>query len=469
MVAEPTNESAPSAPRRRSMPCHLMVLVLYLLMTGARVELQDNIMDEEEYKYIDPEEELMVDLETKEKEAAVVEEDWCLEPLKAFFLSRKVKTWIGTTAGYEEVNLYRMGTGFYDLEELYYQNNGSQLVGMRSSTQIWDWNLDLKKSGRTSEDVLVAADELANRQVEDWTLDFLEKITYGSDFMSDLNEVVNSMNGKFNYTSCVASALLWNHVSKDLVEYVIPTVYEELTGERRLWWILVVSCLIGVLIWMILGPMKKRCRCRPHREKGHLSYKRRKWDGSLRKRFECRLRLRGVLFLSCWLGANTMDAGQAAQMMNQMMQMTEAATNAARVSALALEKMDQKKAVGNFGEASKVLRSPESLEGDDPLRYVSWRETFMNWLTYGDPRFTDLIRDVEALDEPCKLSDFATTEVKEMARRLYSILASYVRGPALQLIRAESTEKNGFWCGSNFETCTCLEPGPGRWLLDRRS
>lgn len=164
-----------------------------------------------------------------------------------------------------------------------------------------------------------------------------------------------------------------------------------------------------------------------------------------------------------------MDAGQAAQMMNQMMQMTEAATNAARVSALALEKMDQKKAVGNFGEASKVLRSPESLEGDDPLRYVSWRETFMNWLTYGDPRFTDLIRDVEALDEPCKLSDFATTEVKEMARRLYSILASYVRGPALQLIRAESTEKNGFWCGSNFETCTCLEPGPGRWLLDRRS
>ena len=53
-------------------------------------------------------------------------------------------------------------------------------------------------------------------------------------------------------------------------------------------------------------------------------------------------------------------------MMNQMMQMTEAAaTNAARVSALALEKTDQKKAVGNFGEASKVLRSPESLEGDD--------------------------------------------------------------------------------------------------------
>ena len=68
----------------------------------------------------------------------------------------------------------------------------------------------------------------------------------------------------------------------------------------------------------------------------------------------------------------------------------------------------------------------------------------MNWLTYGDPRFSDLLRDVENLDEPCKLSDFANAEVRELARRLYSILASYVRGPALQLIRAESSQKNGF-------------------------
>ena len=58
---------------------------------------------------------------------------------------------------------------------------------------------------------------------------------------------------------------------------------------------------------------------------------------------------------------------------------------------------------------------------------------------------------MENLDEPCQLSDFATDEVKEMAHRLYSILASYIRGPALQLVRAEAGEKNGFLVWQNLK------------------
>ena len=125
--------------------------------------------------------------------------------------------------------------------------------------------------------------------------------------------------------------------------------------------------------------------------------------------------------------------------------MTEAATQAAQAWSAMMERFEgRKKDSSNFGEASKVLKAPDVLEGDDPLKYVSWKEQFTNWLVYGDHRFAELLRDVENLNEPCQLSDFASDEVKEMAHRLYSILASYIRGPALQLVRAEAGEKNGF-------------------------
>lgn len=100
------------------------------------------------------------------------------------------------------------------------------------------------------------------------------------------------------------------------------------------------------------------------------------------------------------------------------------------------------------------------MEGDDPLHYASWRETFTNWLTYGDPRFAGLLKDVEDLDEPCKLSDFATPEIREVANRLYSVLASYIKGPALQLIRAESTEKNGFLVWQQLRNLCMLKARP---------
>ena len=72
MVAEPTNESAPIAPCRRSLPCRMVVLAFLLMTIGVQVEPQDNILDEQEYTYIDREEEMTVDL--------VKKEDWCLKP-----------------------------------------------------------------------------------------------------------------------------------------------------------------------------------------------------------------------------------------------------------------------------------------------------------------------------------------------------------------------------------------------------
>ena len=35
-------------------------------------------------------------------------------------------------------------------------------------------------------------------------------------------------------------------------------------------------------------------------------------------------------------------------------------------------------------------------------------------------------------------------DVKDLARKLYSILSSYLQGPALQIVRAFSSDRNGF-------------------------
>ena len=48
-----------------------------------------------------------------------------------------------------------------------------------------------------------------------------------------------------------------------------------------------------------------------------------------------------------------------------------------------------------------MLRAPEAFEEDDSLRFVSWSDNFKNWLTYGDHRYVDLLKQVEELDEPC--------------------------------------------------------------------
>ena len=60
-----------------------------------------------------------------------------------------------------------------------------------------------------------------------------------------------------------------------------------------------------------------------------------------------------------------------------------------------------------------------------------------------DGRYADLIKDVEQLET---MTDMATldTPVQELAMKLYSILSSYLQGPALQIVRAHSSQRNGF-------------------------
>ena len=182
---------------------------------------------------------------------------------------------------------------------------------------------------------------------------------------------------------------------------------------------------------------------RHHEPKGHLS-RNRMWQRGLRQRFEFRMKLRGLIFLSLWTSGQAMDGEQVQRMFNHLLQMTEATMTAARSSALVAEKLSKKANQGSFSEASKVLKAPEAFEVDDPLKFVSWSDNFKNWLTYGDHRYVELLKQVEELGEPCTLAEFAFEEVIELGHRLFAILASYVKGPAAQFVKAASEDRNGF-------------------------
>ena len=196
-------------------------------------------------------------------------------------------------------------------------------------------------------------------------------------------------------------------------------------------------------LWKILGRMLRKCECKKRAGKGHLSRTRR-WNGGLKHRFEMKLKLKTLIFLSLLTSSHAMDGEQVQRMFNHMMQLTEATMTAARSSAMVAERLDRKDNRGSFSEASKVLKSPEAFEVDDPLRFVSWSDSFKNWLTYGDHRYVDLLKQVEELDEPCTLAEFASEEIVELGHRLYAILASYVRGPAAQFVKAAAEDRNGF-------------------------
>ena len=436
MVAELAKALAP-APPGRSMPCRFVVMaILFLSKMSPCVERQDDIPFVQVNDTIDYEQVQTEQVATKE-ERLTVPEDWTLG--LSFGAAMK---WIGTTR-FEKLKDGWIGTSLACLEEPTNINASNEDGWQVFPEKIEDWTLDAGNGQLTLDDQVRSGIELW-QLVWDWSPELEKEEYYGWNFNLTIIEALDFVKGTFTPAMPLIFLIIWSHLQVFIEDFDMTEILEDVKYQKVGLWLSGALVLLGVGLWTILRKRMTQCKCRRRPDMGHLSLRKRRWNGRLRQRFECRLRLKGLLFLGCWTAAQAMEAEQAAQMMNQMLQMTEAATKAARVSASVLEKMERKKESGNFGEASKVLKAPDSLDGDDPLKYVSWRETFVNWLSYGDHRFTDLLRDVEALDEPCRLSDFASPEVRELARRLYSILASYIKGPALQLVRAESAEKNGF-------------------------
>ena len=48
--------------------------------------------------------------------------------------------------------------------------------------------------------------------------------------------------------------------------------------------------------------------------------------------------------------------------------------------------------------ASKILKTPELFDpSSDSMAWVTWRHSFLNWLSYADGRFLEAIQDNEKL------------------------------------------------------------------------
>ena len=139
-----------------------------------------------------------------------------------------------------------------------------------------------------------------------------------------------------------------------------------------------------------------------------------------------------------------MDAQQANDLLGRIMELSTAATSAATTAITMLEAFTKGgKGQSRFGEGAKVLRPPDVFNTDDPIKYSLWREQFLNWLTFCDSRYAELIQDVEQLETMTTMGSL-DVDVKDLARKLYSILSSYLQGPALQIVRAFSSDRNGF-------------------------
>lgn len=97
--------------------------------------------------------------------------------------------------------------------------------------------------------------------------------------------------------------------------------------------------------------------------------------------------------------ANGMNAEQANELVTRIVDLSQAATTAAQAASSMMQSFQGGKGSGQkFGDGARVLKSPDTLEVDDPVRYSLWREQFMNWLVFCDGRYGDLIKDVENLD-----------------------------------------------------------------------
>ena len=94
---------------------------------------------------------------------------------------------------------------------------------------------------------------------------------------------------------------------------------------------------------------------------------------------------------------------------------------------------------------SRTLKNPDYFGSGDctEAQFGLWKHQFSNWLTFGDDRFRTLLETAEGQSRESTMEDF-TAEGKALSRKLYRILTSYLKGPALSITRAVRPTENGF-------------------------
>ena len=241
-----------------------------------------------------------------------------------------------------------------------------------------------------------------------------------------------------------------------MVNFVYNNLNEYLTAELYM-----VVTLVGALMWRLKRRSTKRKMMRSHLgcyEKKVVLWMPVARLGRRRQRLQelcLQKKVKVVLWLSMMGSAQAMQEGMQGGspvasgsqgervFLERVTSLTEAATAAANAAAQALSSMQSRSSTG-LESATRILKSPDVFTGEDPMVFQTWKFQFSSWLSFGDQRFQEVLEKVEALrDDPADTSSF-TTEEKELSTKLYTVLATYLKGRCFNMVKAGMKAKNGF-------------------------
>ena len=121
---------------------------------------------------------------------------------------------------------------------------------------------------------------------------------------------------------------------------------------------------------------------------------------------------------------NVFHSGAMEQQQTVLERITTLAEAATRAAIAAERVARQTPASSSSGDglqaASKVLKSPESVSGEDALNFPSWRFQFTSWLTYGESKYVTMLQKMESLATAPDIATYSPEE-RDLAHRLYAV------------------------------------------------
>ena len=225
-----------------------------------------------------------------------------------------------------------------------------------------------------------------------------------------------------------------------------PLLEVVLTWSQQKHWL---ALAFTVVFLLAVGWMSCRNYSCKRREK---IQRRKRWSEAKRYkrclRRSCTRGLSFLLLLTSGYGVESMDAQQFQQFMQgfgSLVQRQDAILRGVTETLGPTGSSASASVAKSLESAARILKTPDVFEASDSMSWVTWRHSFLNWLSYADSRFLDSIRDIEKLSpaESIETGDWTAAEW-DLARKLYAILTSYLKGAALQLSRSGSDERNGF-------------------------
>ena len=173
-----------------------------------------------------------------------------------------------------------------------------------------------------------------------------------------------------------------------------------------------------------------------------------------------------VILLCGLTNARAME-GEAMQeaVLQRMASMAEAATRAAIAAEEALKRATSSSSGGTnphegLSAASRILKTPDTFNGEDIMLFQQWKHQFTSWLCFGDSWYAEALDLLEKTDTAPAWSSYNEDE-RLMSQKLYAVLTSSLRGKCAHVVRAESKVKDGFKLWFNKATKFSIGPGIG--------